>query len=149
MNGYFGGVSSTIDKFAKMGETALGQREYDPRSFLILNRLVKSGDERTEYRHINNEYFRLKEEHDKLKARLKHYEEDTYNGVFDYAEKINWLNKSPEYQRLEIFEDYSSDINAINKELKEPMNDNERKELEKELYGLKKKLVDEANKTRK
>lgn len=149
LNGYFGGVSSTIDKFAKMGETALGQREYDPRSFLILNRLVKSGDERTEYRHINNEYFRLKQEHDKLKARLKHYEEDTYNGVFDYAEKINWLNKSPEYQRLEIFEDYSSDINAINKELKEPMNDNERKELEKELYGLKKKLVDEANKTRK
>ena len=59
------------------------------------------------------------------------------------------MNKSPEYQRLEIFEDYSSDINAINKELKEPMNDNERKELEKELYGLKKKLVDEANKTRK
>lgn len=149
LNGYFGGVSSTIDKFAKMSETALGQREYDPRSFLILNRLVKSGDERTEYRHINNEYFRLKQEHDKLKARLKHYEEDTYNGVFDYAEKINWLNKSPEYQRLEIFEDYSSDINAINKELKEPMNDNERKELEKELYGLKKKLVDEANKTRK
>ena len=149
LNGYFGGVSSTIDKFAKMGETALGQREYDPRSFLILNRLVKSGDERTEYRHINNEYFRLKQEHDKLKARLKHYEEDTYNGVFDYAEKINWLNKSPEYQRLEFFEDYSSDINAINKELKEPMNDNERKELEKELYGLKKKLVDEANKTRK
>lgn len=110
---------------------------------------MKSGDERTEYRHINNEYFRLKQEHDKLKARLKHYEEDTYNGVFDYAEKINWLNKSPEYQRLEIFEDYSSDINAINKELKEPMNDNERKELEKELYGLKKKLVDEADKTRK
>lgn len=149
LNGYFGGVSSTIDKFVKMGETALGQREYDPRSFLILNRLVKSGDERTEYRHINNEYFRLKQEHDKLKARLKHYEEDTYNGVFDYAEKINWLNKSPEYQRLVIFEDYSSYINAINEELKEPMNDNERKELEKELYELKKKLVEEANKTRK
>ena len=149
LNGYFGGVSSTIDKLVKMGETALGQREYDPRSFLILNRLVKSGDERTEYRHINDEYFRLKEEHDKLKSRLKHYEEDTYNGVFDYAEKISWLNSSPEYQRLEIFEDYSSDIDAINKELKEPMNDNERKELEKELYILKKKLVEEANKTRK
>ncbi|MFC2448328.1 MAG: LPD38 domain-containing protein [Prevotella denticola] len=149
LNGYFGGVSSTIDKFAKMGETALGQREYDPRSFLILNRLVKSGDERTEYRHINNEYFRLKEEHDKLKSRLKHYEEDTNNGVFDYAEKISWLNSSPEYQRLGIFEKYSSYINAINKELKEPMNDNERKELERELYGLKKKLVEEADKTRK
>ena len=114
-----------------------------------MNRLVKNGDERTEYRHINNEYFRLKEEHDKLKSRLKHYEEDTNNGVFDYAEKISWLNSSPEYQRLGIFEKYSSYINAINKELKEPMNDNERKELERELYGLKKKLVEEADKTRK
>lgn len=149
LNGYFGGVSSTIDKLVKTGETALGQKEYDPRSFLILNRLVKSGDERTEYRHINNEYFRLKQEHDKLKARLKHYEDDTYNGVFDYAEKINWLNNSPEYQRLEIFEDYSPDINEINNELKEPMNDNERKQLEKELYMLKKELVEESNKTRK
>ena len=149
LNGYFGGVSSTIDKLVKTGETALGQKEYDPRSFLILNRLVKSGDERTEYRHINNEDFRLKQEHDKLKARLKHYEDDTYNGVFDYAEKINWLNNSPEYQRLEIFEDYSPDINEINNELKEPMNDNERKQLEKELYMLKKELVEESNKTRK
>ena len=80
---------------------------------------------------------------------MKHYEDDTYNGVFDYAEKINWLNNSPEYQRLEIFEDYSPDINEINNELKEPMNDNERKQLEKELYMLKKELVEESNKTRK
>ena len=149
LNGYFGGVSSTIDKFAKMGETALGQREYDPRSFLILNRLVKSGDERTEYRRINNEYSRLEQEHDKLKARLKHYEEDTYNGVFDYAEKINWINKSPEYQRLLIFEKYSSDINAINKELKETIDEESRKKLEALNYQLKQAMVDEANKTRK
>ena len=149
LNGYFGGVSSTIDKFAKMGETALGQREYDPRSFLILNRLVKSGDERTGYRHINNEYSRLEQEHDKLKARLKHYEEDTYNGVFDYAEKINWINKSPEYQRLLIFEKYSSDINAINKELKETIDEESRKKLEALNYQLKQAMVDEANKTRK
>ncbi len=149
LNGYFGGVSSTIDKFTKMGETALGQREYDPRSFLIVNRLVKSGDERTKYRHVNNEYFRLKEEHDKLKTRLKHYENDTSKGIFDYAEKINWLNKSPEYQRLLIFEKYSSDINAINKELKETIDEESRKKLEALNYQLKQAMVDEANKTRK
>ena len=149
LNGYFGGVSSTIDKFAKMGETALGQREYDPRSFLVVNRLVKSSDERTKYRHINNEYFRLKEEHNKLKTRLKHYIDDTSKGVFDYAEKINWINKSPEYQRLLIFEKYSSDINAINKELKETIDEESRKKLEALNYQLKQAMVDEANKTRK
>ena len=110
---------------------------------------MKSGDERTEYRRINNEYSRLEQEHDKLKARLKHYEEDTYNGVFDYAEKINWINKSPEYQRLLIFEKYSSDINAINKELKETIDEESRKKLEALNYQLKQAMVDEANKTRK
>ena len=60
LNGIFGGVSSTIDRLTKMGETVIGDREYDPRSFLLLNRLVKNGDERTEYRAVNNEYFRNK-----------------------------------------------------------------------------------------
>lgn len=81
LNGYFGGVFGTIDKLSKTAETITDNREYDPRSFLLVNRLVKAGDERTEYRAVNNEYFRLKEEHDRLKSRLKHYEEDTDNDI--------------------------------------------------------------------
>ena len=141
LNGYFGGVSNTIDKTSKMFDTMFGDREYDPRNWLILNRVLKNGDERTEYRAINNEYFRMKEEHDKIKSRLKHYEDDTSNGVMDYADKINWLYNSPEYRRMEIYEDYSADIDAYNKELKEPLSDKERKEVTDGLNALKKQLV--------
>lgn len=141
LNGYFGGVSNTIDKTSKMFDTMFGDREYDPRNWLILNRVLKNGDERTEYRAINNEYFRMKEEHDKIKARLKHYEDDTDNGVMDYADKINWLYNSPEYRRMEIYEDYSADIDAYNNELKEPLSDKERKEVTDGLNALKKQLV--------
>lgn len=141
LNGYFGGVSNTIDKTSKMFDTMFGDREYDPRNWLILNRVLKNGDERTEYRAINNEYFRMKEEHDKIKARLKHYEDDTDNGVMDYADKINWLYNSPEYRRMEIYEDYSADIDAYNNELKEPLSDEERKEVTDGLNALKKQLV--------
>lgn len=141
LNGYFGGVSNTIDKTSKMFDTMFGDREYDSRNWLILNRVLKNGDERTEYRAINNEYFRMKEEHDKIKARLKHYEDDTDNGVMDYADKINWLYNSPEYRRMEIYEDYSADIDAYNKELKEPLSDEERKEVTDGLNALKKQLV--------
>ena len=148
LNGYFGGVSNTVDKLVKIGETAAGKRDYDPRSFLLVNRLLKSGDERTEQRAVNNEYFRLKKEHDILKERLKSYEDDTANGVFDYAEKISWLNKSPEYKRMVMFEDYNPDIEAIERELKYPMSDDERKSLEAELNALKKELVDAVNKER-
>ena len=148
LNSIFGGVSSTIDKLTKMGETIIGNREYEPRSFLLLNRLVKNGDERTEYRAVNNEYFRIKKESEKLRTRLNHYENDTADGVFDYAEKIAWLNNSPEYRILETYEDYSGDIDDINEELKAAASDEERKELEAELNEKKKELVDAVNNIR-
>jgi N12 class adenine-specific DNA methylase len=149
LNGYFGGVFGTIDKLSKTAETVSGNREYDPRSFLLVNRLVKAGDERTEYRAVNNEYFRLKEEHDRLKSRLKHYEEDTDNDIFDYAEKIDFLYNSPEYERYEIFEDYHEDIDDLYNELKEAISDEERKDIEAELNEVKKEMIDEINLTRK
>lgn len=148
LNGYFGGVFSTIDKMVKTGETIFGDREYDPRSVLLANRLLKAGDERTEFRAINNEYFRLKEEHDQVKKRLKHYEDDTDNGVFDYAEKIDFLYNSPEFARYEIFEDYRRDIDDLYEELKEAANDEEYKEVEAELNALKKEMIHEMNETR-
>lgn len=149
LNGYFGGVFGTIDKLSKTGETITGTRDYDPRNILLMNRLVKAGDERTEYRAVNNEYFRLKEEHDRLKARLKNYESDTDNGIFDYAEKIDFLFNSPDYERYEIFEDYRKDIDALYNELKEIIDDEDRKEIEAELNEVKKELIDEVNLTRK
>lgn len=119
LNGYFGGIANTINRMTKMGETLIGQREYDPNSFLVLNRILKNGDERTEYKAVNNEYFRLKDEHDKLRTRLRNYERDTDNGVFDYAEKIDFLYNSPEYARYEIFENYRPDIDDLYDMLKE------------------------------
>ena len=149
LNGYFGGVSGTIDKLSKSAETIAGDREYDPRNFLLLNRILKNGDERTEARAINNEYMRVKEEHDVLKARMKHYENDTDKGIFDYADKIDFLYNSPEFARYEIFEDYSKDIDALYKELKEANDGAEHLSIEKELTELKKEMIEEMNKTRK
>lgn len=148
LNGYLGGVFGTVDKLSKTAETIVGVRDYDPRGVLILNRLVKAGDERTEYRAVNNEFFRLKEEHDQLKTRLKHYEEDTDNGIFNYAEKIDFLYNSPKYERYEIFESYQSDIDDLYNELKEAIDDEERKNIEAELNELKKEMILEMNQTR-
>ena len=149
LNGYFGGVSGTIDKLSKSAETIAGDREYDPRNFLLLNRILKNGDERTEARAINNEYMRVKEEHDVLKARMKHYENDSDKGIFDYADKIDFLYNSPEFARYEIFEDYSKDIDALYQELKEANDGAEHLLIEKELTELKKEMIEEMNKTRK
>ena len=152
LNGYFGGVANTIDRLTKMGETMVGQREYDPKSFLVLNRILKNGDERTEYKAVNNEYFRLKEEHDKLRTRLRNYERDTDNGVFDYAEKIDFLYNSPEYERYEILESYRPDIDDLYNMLKEANSYGDKeeiKDIEAQLNELKKMMISDMNKTRK
>jgi hypothetical protein len=134
----------------KAGETISGEREPDPRSFPLVNRIVKAGDERTEYRAVNNEYFRLKKEHDRVKARLRNYENDTDNGVFNYAEKIDFLYNSPEYARYEIFEDYHRRyLDGLYEELKESADDEERKQIEAELNALKKEMIEKMNRTRK
>lgn len=146
LTGYFGGIANTIDRLTKMGETAIGQREYDPNSFLIMNRIIKNGDERTEYKAINNEYFRIKEEHDKLKKRLNNYERDTENGVFDYAEKIDFLYNSPEYRRLEIYEEYQPDIEDLILMMKETNDADEQKDIEAQINELKKMMISDINK---
>lgn len=148
LNGYFGGVSGTIDKLLKSAETVLGEREYDPRSFLIVNRFYKNGDERTEYRAVNNEYYRLKEEAESTKQRMKGYENDTDNGIYDFSEKIDALYSSPEYERMLIYDDYKAEIKALGDELKEAQDDNERKMLEDELNELKKEMISEMEWTR-
>lgn len=146
LTGYFGGIANTIDRLTKMGETAIGQREYDPNSFLIMNRIIKNGDERTEYKAINNEYFRIKKEHDTLKKRLNNYERDTDNGVFDYAEKIDFLYNSPEYRRLEIYEEYQPDIEDLIIMLDETNDADEQRDIEAQINELKKMMISDINK---
>lgn len=144
LNGYFGGIFSTIDKLTKTAETIAGDREYDPRSILLWNRVVKSGDERTDFRAINNEYYRVKEEVQDTKRRLNGYERDTDLGIFDYAEKIDFIYNSPEYERYEIFMDYNKDIKKLMEELKEAedLGDKEwAKDIETELNYLKQEML--------
>ncbi len=152
LKGYFGGFASTLDKLVKTGETVVGSREYDPRSILLLNRVVKNGDERTESRALNEAYFRLREEHDKLRKRLRNYERDTVNGVFDYAEKIDFLHNSPEYRRYEIFESYRSDIDDLYNLLKEADANGDKeavKDIEAQLNEVKKMMIKDMDATRK
>ena len=150
LGSYFGGFFTTVDKLVKMAETALGDREYDPKSMLVVNRLIKQGDERTEFRAINNEYFRIKEESEKLETRLRKYERDTASGVFNYAEKIHQLNNAPGYQILEAYKNAEMDLNNIDTELSNQSLTNEERAQLEELQNIRKKeLVEQVNDIRK
>lgn len=145
LNGVFGGYASTADKLKKMGETVIGERDFDWSNMLLANRVVKTGDERTAYRKLQNEYYKYKQEYEETKRLLRKYENADDEGIAGMAEKIDFLYNSKEYPRYEIFDDYESDINDLREELKEAVDDNERKEIDAEMYELMRELIDKLH----
>ena len=145
LSGTFGGAVSTTGKLKKMGETALGTREFEWRNMLLANRVIKSGDERTANRKLQNEYFKYLTEYEETNRLRKKYENAADDGILGYAERVDFLYNSAEYLRFEIFEKYKSDIDAIREEIKEETNPEAKKELQEELFSTMRELVDELH----
>lgn len=154
LQGNLGGIWTLTDQLIKTGGWILGERDFRWNYIPVAERFVTTPDERNAYRHVNNEYFRLKKEHDQLHTRIKAYEKDTYNGIFDYAEKIDFLYNSPEYQRYEIFEKYKDVIKMADELVKQAAAENDEealKDAQMYLNETRKKMVTEVkemNKTR-
>lgn len=142
LNGTFGGMFTFPNKIKKTGETMFGDRDFEWRNIPIANRLIKSGDERTAYRKLQNEYFKYKEEFEETGRLMRKYENANENGIMGYAEKINFLENSPEYLRWEIFDEFKPDIDAYQEQLKQETKKENKQKLEEETYSLKRELID-------
>ncbi len=142
LNGTFGGMMTFPMKIKKTGETAFGDRDFEWRNTPLLNRVVKSGDERTANRKLQNEYFKYKSEAEETERLKKKYENAADGGILAYAEKVDFLYNSNEYLRYEIFKEFEPDINAIRDEIKEETDPEAKKELQAELYATMRELVD-------
>lgn len=142
LNGTFGGMMTFPMKIKKSGKTAFGDRDFEWRNTPLLNIVVKSGDERTANRKLQNEYFKYKSEAEETDRLKKKYENASDGGILAYAEKVDFLYNSNEYLRYEIFKEFEPDINAIQDEIKEETDPEAKKELQTELYATMRELVD-------
>ena len=106
LTGYFGGYAATVGRMVKMAGSVIRGEETDVRNVPLLNRVYKRGTDRTEARHVNEEYWKLVKEAGKTTYRLRGYREEAARGVTEYAERIVWLNRSPEYARYAIMRPY-------------------------------------------
>lgn len=146
LNGTFGGIVSFPMKIKKgWFETPFGDREFEWRTQPFFNRVVKSGDERTANRKLQNEYFKYLTEYEETNRLRKKYENAADDGILGYAERVDFLYNSPEYLRFEIFEKYKPDIDAIREGIKEETNPEIKKELQGELFSTMRELVDELH----
>ena len=154
LKGMLGGAFSFPDKLVKTTETIMGDREFDWRNIPFANRFVKNADERTEYKSLNEQYFKLKDEMDVVKQQLKGFEKEADAGNEKYEKALLQLEDSKDYERLELFKDYEKELKGLNDELKElrmsPDYDKaEEKELQKEIAELQRQLIDEMREIKK
>ena len=154
LKGMLGGAFSFPDELVKTTEMIVGDREFDWRYIPIANRFVRSADERTEYKSLNEQYFKLKDEMDVVKQQLKGFEKEADAGNEKYEKALLQLEDSKDYERLELFKDYEKELKGLNDELKElrmsPDYDKaEEKELQKEIAELQRQLIDEMREIKK
>lgn len=142
LNGTFGGMFTFPNKIKKSMETAFGDREFEWRNMPIANRIVKSGDERTANRKLQNEYFKYKEEYDETGRLMRKYENAEENGDEAYTAKIEQLVNSPEYARWQVFDDYKPDIEALKEDIAAETDADMKKQLEAEYYSLMREMIE-------
>lgn len=147
LNSYLGGAWKTIDLLVKSGETVFGDREYNPKSFPLWSVVAKKGDDKTKYRAINNEYFRIKDEVEELKDRLRRYKKDTDSGKRDYSKEIREIENSPAYERAIIYDEHRKSLYQAEQDVKNASED-ERNDYERLLIDMRRVFIDEAHSTR-
>ena len=142
LNGTFGGLVSFPSKIVKTAETISGKREFEWRNIPLANRVVKSGDERTANRKLQNEYYKYKDEAEDTKRLYREYDSRAADGIMGYAQKADFLYNSKEYLRYEIFESYEPELESYRKEISEEINPEVKSLLEAEMYSTMREMVD-------
>ena len=147
LDGYFGGIEATRSQMVKSAETAWGSRDFDWRNIPVGNRLIKSGDERTKKKAIDNAYYENLEEMDKIGQRLRGYRKELSNpqndsfDIAEYQKKLNDLMMSDEYRRYIEF----NNLNKLYQSMGEYLKKVDDEILEMELYDLKAMMNEIAN----
>lgn len=146
---YFGGMGKTVNQLGKGISAIWDEDQRNSRNIPVVNRFYSSSDERNAFSRVNEEYYHYLEEYQQTQQRIRGYENEDDAGVMGYAEKIDFIENSKEYERYEIMSNYMPDIKDLQDEIKETEDRDERKDLEMMLNVLKAELIDELKETEK
>ena len=142
LEGYLGGWYSNIDQAMKTVATISGEREYDPRNVLLLNRIVKSGDERTEERAMRNKYYKYLDEYESTKEEYNSYIKAIDRGDVSFEKYLNQLEQTPRFGRYLIIDEIMPDMRAVMRDEKEYLDEASQAEIKAEKAVLQNEIVE-------
>ena len=141
LNGTFGGMFSFPMKLKKTGETVFGDRDFEWRNMPLANRVVKTGDERTENRKLQNEYYKYRAEAERTEHEFSGFMKEGAHGIMESARRADLMYNSEEFLRWRITAAYEPTLAALRKAGQEAP-EGERKEWQREYYARMRELVD-------
>lgn len=119
LKGMLGGAFSFPDKLVKTTETIMGDREFDWRNTPFANRFVKNADERTEYKALNEQYYKAKEEADIVRQQYNGAMKEIKAGNGSYKDLLGEVVRSDDFQKMVLFDAYNKPIKKLNDTLKQ------------------------------
>lgn len=142
LNGYFGGYSNIVNKLIKTGETMLGEREFDPASILLVNRVVKQGDERMAEKKLNADFFNYMREYEDTHRLVRQYENEAKRGSDRYRIILDALRHSRDGARHDVMQKYIKYYRRLDRAIKDPdISDEKKQEYEAMMLELKEEIV--------
>lgn len=143
LSGYLGGYFSFPEKLVNTAKQIVGDRDVNVRDWPLLNRVIKEGDERTEYRKLNEEYWKYRkiyEEMDRQSNNLLKSRAD----VDKFIKADERLSNDKNYVYFRIVENNKKLYKTIGKLLTEKNKNSDKErdaEIQEHLYPLMKALV--------
>ncbi len=148
IEGYFGGVGTTINQLGKSVSMLWDEDMRQVRNVPIISSFVQKVDERSSGSQLNREYYDYLDEVDKVEHKLSGYKKQIRMGAMEYAEILNDFVQTEEFKQYKQLHGYVNAINKLNSALKYT-DDTRREEIEQRIKALKQRLVDEIHESEK
>lgn len=138
---YLGGIWSFFGDLANLGEAMFGEREFNVRDVPMFGGVLHQGDETAPYAHIKNKYYEYSKQAKEIGTRLRGYDKDAEAGDDEADKKYNDLMETKEFAVFEVVSEYQGEIAKLRREKREAVDEEEIKEIDRELNELMKEAV--------
>lgn len=119
--GYLGGFGDMFLGGYKTISMLWDEDYRNVRNTPVLKAFLNQSDERTSYYQVKKDYASFKDEYEDTVRRLNGYERELKQPetALEYAERMDFLQRSPQIKRYEVMKTYEKELNKLYKEMKE------------------------------
>lgn len=139
---YLGGIGKFVNQSYKTLSMAWDEDMREMRNVPIISGNIRQADDRTRGRAISEKYYRYLDSYRDTERKLRGYKKEERMGNLEYAEKLDFLLYSKEYENYEMLKGYKDTIDKLRREKAETTDKEEQRMLDEAIRALMAEAVD-------